>query len=231
MLDRLTANHPPATPTGQANASQSTQPQNTASKPGGPASSAPPATPRQGRPSWVPAGWKLVVDRPAGELWHSQDEAEGGRCAVYGEDLRVTRDSVSGLTGCTIMDPLQPRFTDTAVEVEVTVTAGCAGLWSRTGQQGYFVTVCRSAVRVYLLGDQAPANANQLANWPLDSPPQHLVVGMLTQASQITVYAAGTQLGAVTESTLRYGHVNAGAYTSGSEPADATFHGFRVWSP
>jgi hypothetical protein len=222
LLDRLTA--------GGATASPSSQPQNTT-----PANNAGTTRPadyqRKESPEWLPSGWNVAVNRPAKDLWHDQDETEGGHCGISGDDLRVTRSN-AGITGCTIYDPLQPRFGDVAVEVEITVTAGCAGLWTRTGSRGYFLTVCRSVARFYLLGDEAPAPANQLASWPLRGAPSHLVVGVLATGSQFAVYAAGQRLGVVTDDTLHFGHVNAGGFTDGSEPAiDATFHQFRVWQP
>jgi hypothetical protein len=228
LLDRLTAGGtqspsggPDATTPGTATP---------ANKASATTTTAPPDQ-RKERPDWLPSGWKINVDLPATQLWHDQDEAEGGHCATRGDIMRVTRPD-AGLVGCSIYDPLQPRFSDSAVEVEVTVSSGCAGLWTRTGSKGYFLTICRTTARFYLLGDEAPSPANQLANWTLPAEPQHLVVGVLASGNQFSVYAAGRRLGVVTDDTLHFGHVNAGGYTDGTESSiDVSFRRFRVWTP
>ncbi len=186
---------------------------------------------RKMTPEWLPAGWRLVVDQPAGKLWHDQDETEGGRCSIVGDDLHVTRGDV-GIVGCSILDPLNPRWDNVAFEVEVTVDRGCAGLWTRTGNRGYFLTVCRDVARFYLLGDEPPSSSNQLARWSLPASPRRLVVGVLANGDRFDVYAAGQLLGTVTDATLRIGHVNAGGFTDASDSKiDVTFHQFRVWLP
>jgi hypothetical protein len=232
LLDRLSganaSDQPSSGPTGSASHTPTSRPTTT------PTTAAPtPTAPFQRRttPEWLPAGWKLAVDRPADKLWHDQDENEGGRCSITGDDLHVTR-SDPGITGCTVLDPLNPRWDNVAYEVEVTVTRGCAGLWTRTGSRGYFLTICRDVARFYLLGDEAPAPANQLMSWSLPTPPNKLVVGVLANGDRFDVYAAGQLLGTVHDGTLRFGHVNAGGFTGGSDPAiDATFHQLRIWLP
>jgi hypothetical protein len=229
ILDRL-ASRQPTNPTGAPTLQPTNDTQTSTQTPTAKPSSASPSRPA-GMPDWVPADWSSYVDRPAGDLWRSQDETEGGRCEITGSDLRVTRDAANGLVGCTILDPLNPKFADSAVQVEVTVTSGCAGLWTRTGSQGYFVTICNSAVNLYLLGDKAPGNSNRLANWPLGPAPKQLLVGLLAKGNDISVYAAGKLIGTVTDTTVRSGHDNAGGYTTGTDPVDVTFHQFRVWAP
>jgi len=186
---------------------------------------------RKTTPEWLPSGWRLAVAEPAGNLWHDQDETEGGHCGIVGNYLHVTRTDV-GITGCSILPPLDPRWDNVAFEVEVTVTKGCAGLWTRTGTRGYFLTVCREVARFYLLGNEAPSPANQLATSPLPASPDKLVVGVLANGDRFDLYAAGRLLGTVHDSTLRFGHVNCGGFTDSSDPAiDATFHQFKVWLP
>jgi actin-like ATPase involved in cell morphogenesis len=234
ILDRLSASGPNTNPTGTPTRSDQTTgaPTATTQNPSAKPSSAAPTRPA-GMPDWVPADWTLYVDRPAGDLWRSQDESEGGRCEVSGADLHVTRENKSGLVGCTITSggALDRKLTDSASQVEVTVKSGCAGMWARTGTQGYFVTVCDAAVNLYLLGGTDPDSSNQLASWPLATAPQKLLVGFLANGSNLSVYAAGKLLGTVSDSTVRSGKDNAGGYTTGAHPVDVTYHAYRLWAP
>src|SRR5206468_8327401 len=102
LVDRLTGGRASGTPTPTANTA--TSPAARTTTPANKTTTAPASAQPADRPSRVPAAWKLVVDRPAGQVWHNQDESEGGRCSIEGQDLHVTRPASNGLTGCTIYD-------------------------------------------------------------------------------------------------------------------------------
>ncbi|MFF5227027.1 Hsp70 family protein [Dactylosporangium sp. NPDC000521] len=183
---------------------------------------------REDRPSWVPGNWKQFQDRGLHELWHSQDESEGGRCDATSDDLHVVTES-RGLTGCTLKDPLNVNLTDVGIEAKVHRVSGCAGMWARTGQEAYTVGVCDGVIRLYALGDAAPSQNNELASWPvkMSSDPY---VALVVIGAEITVYANGVKLGSKVNESIKRGKVNLGAFTPG-EAADVTFSDVRVYQP
>ena len=128
--------------------------------------------------------------------------------------------------------PLDSRqLTDAAVEVEVTLTSGCAGIWTRTGSEGYLLVVCKGYARLHALGNEPPSGANTLAEWSFDGPAPGTVVGLLVQGTTLSFYLGGELFGPVTDSRIKRGKVNAGALGAGAENGDVTFVDFRVFTP
>jgi hypothetical protein len=186
---------------------------------------------RQSRPSWVPEAWQAQPDRTADKIWLSQDENEGGRCDA-GESLHVVTGN-NPLTGCQLRSPLADQnFTDVAVEVQVKVTAGCAGLWTRTGSKGYLLRVCRDRAELHLLKDAPPSDATRLAQASFGAPANGtLVVALEVQGTTLTGFVGGQDVLHATNGEVARGKVNAGATADNGNPADVTFDGFRVFAP
>jgi hypothetical protein len=184
---------------------------------------------RQSRPAWIPPDWSAQPDRTADQLWLSQDENEGGHCDA-GQALHVTTGG-NPLTGCQLRSPLADQtFTDVAVEVKVTITSGCAGVWARTGSKGYLLRVCRNRAELHLLKDAPPSDTTSLgqATFPASGA---LVIGLATQGTTLTGYINGEPLLKAQNGDITRGKVNAGATADGGNPADVTFDGFRVFGP
>jgi actin-like ATPase involved in cell morphogenesis len=205
---------------------QTPTPAVTTTKPG------PSPTPYQrlDRPDWVPASWSRLAELPAEQLWQSIDEKEGGRCNATGDTLRVTRPT-SGIVGCTLKPPLDGRqLTDVAVETELTVNAGCGGLWSRTGARGYLLAVCGDMVNLHRLGDDPPSAQNRIGHWRIDNRGAQ-VVGLLTRDQELSVYVNGSKVGSAADAEIRRGKVNAGGYSGQTDSVDVVFQNFRVFAP
>jgi hypothetical protein len=186
---------------------------------------------RQPRPSWVPANWNAQPDRTADKIWLTQDENEGGRCEA-GATLRVTTSS-NPLTGCQLRSPLDGQtFGDVAIEVQVSVASGCAGVWTRTGTKGYLMMVCRDRAELHLLKDAPPSDATRLDQATFAAPATGpLVIALEAQGSTLTGYVGGEAVLTANNGEIARGKVNAGATSDGGNPADVTFDGFRVFSP
>jgi hypothetical protein len=186
---------------------------------------------RESRPSWVPSNWQPQQDRTADKIWLTQDENEGGHCDA-GRVLRVQTAS-NPLTGCQLRSPLADQnFTDVAVEVQVSITSGCGGLWTRTGTKGYLLMVCRNRAELHLLKDAPPSDATRLDQVMFESPATGpLVVALEAQGTTLTGYIGGKDVLHATNSEVARGKVNAGATSDGGNPADVTFDGFRVFTP
>ncbi len=210
------------------------QPTTSTSMSAGPSSSASgnvleiPVRAREDRPSWLPPSWKLYTQRGLHELWHSQDESEGGRCDASDSELHVVT-ARQGLTGCTLKDPLNVSMTDVGIETKVHRQSGCAGIWARTGDKGYTVGVCDGVIRLHALGDFAPSQDNELASWPVKITGDPYVA-LVVIGIEVSVYVNGTKLGSKTHDLIKKGRVNLGAFTS-ADPADVTFSEVRVWQP
>jgi hypothetical protein len=184
---------------------------------------------RQSRPSWVPANWTAQPDRTADKLWLTQDESEGGRCDA-GTTLRV-RTADNPLTGCQLRSPLDGQsFNDVAVEVQVSIASGCAGVWTRTGSKGYLMMVCRDRAELHLLKDAPPSDATRLDQATFPTPATGpLVIALEAQGTTLTGYVGGEAVLTATSGELARGKVNAGATSDGGNAADVTFDGFRVF--
>jgi Hsp70 protein len=186
---------------------------------------------RQSRPSWVPESWQSQPDRTADKIWISQDENEGGHCEA-GQTLHVQTGS-NPLTGCQLRSPLADQnFADVAIEVQVTVASGCAGLWTRTGSKGYLLRVCRDRAELHLLKDAPPSDATRLAQATFPTPATGaLVVALEAQGTTLTGYVNGEDVLHAQNGEVTRGKVNAGATADGGNAADVTFDGFRVFAP
>lgn len=185
---------------------------------------------RKDRPDWVPDGWTEPGRFTADQLWVTQNEVEGGRCQTGGNTLNVTTAD-NPLTACQLKDPLDKSFTDVAVEVQVALANGCAGIWARTGPKGYALLVCKDRTELHRLANDAPSDTTRLARWPLDGVPAGTVVGLLVQGKSLTVYVNGKALPPVQDDTIKSGRTNAGAIADGTNHADVVFTDFRVFSP
>jgi hypothetical protein len=179
----------------------------------------------------VPENWQPQPDRTADKIWLTQDESEGGRCDA-GPSLHVQTGN-NPLTGCQLRSPLADQnFTDVAVEVQVKVTAGCAGLWTRTGSKGYLLRVCRDRAELHLLKDAPPSDATRLAQASFGAPASGtLVVALEAQGNTLTGYINGDDLVHAQNGEVTRGKVNAGATADNGTAADVTFDGFRVFAP
>jgi hypothetical protein len=182
------------------------------------------------RPTWVARDWVALNRVPASDLWVNRVEPEGGECDAR-RALRVTRPN-SGLTGCSLKNPMDQRiFTDVAVEALVSVNAGCAGIWARTGNKGYLLAVCHGRVELYRLGNDPPSPSNSLGRWSIAGPRSQAVVGLLASGTTLRAYFDGALLGSVTDDQIGFGKVNAGAITGEEETADVVIEDFWVFAP
>lgn len=185
---------------------------------------------RQSHPEWVPAEWVLAVSGSADTLWETVDEDEGGRCEVSDDVLRVTRSDNGNLTGCTIQGALERTFEDVAIETEITVVQGCNGLWARTGNKGYFLTVCNGYARLERL--EGNDTVIQLGQWDFGYTPEHSIVGFMVVGTELTVYLDGVALGdPITDDQISYGRVTFGGHPGDDSGIDVSFSATRIFTP
>ena len=186
---------------------------------------------RRDRPEWLPSGWQVTVSQDADRLWNTGDEPEGGRCETSDRTLHVTRPDSTGLVGCTIQSSLDQVFYDVAVEADISVTTGCAGLWARTGAKGYMLAVCESSVVLLRLGSGSADQAT-LGQWRLGFRPEHTIAGLLVEGTNLSVRISGQLIGSViSDNQIHYGKVNAGGYPGQGTSIDVSITDLRVFTP
>ncbi|WP_433209285.1 Hsp70 family protein [Dactylosporangium sp. CS-047395] len=189
---------------------------------------------REDEPSWVPNGWRDQGFGAVDQLWKSQQESEGGRCDTGNGRLRVTTDQAPGLTGCTLKPPLDVPMTDGSIETKVKLTAGCAGLWLRTGEHGYTLGLCDdNKVRLYKLYKDPPNEHDLIKEWPYKpgNGVQDMFVAFKIEGNQLNAYVNGVQFGPVADDEIHTGKVNLGAFTLTGKTADASYTQVRVFMP
>jgi hypothetical protein len=186
---------------------------------------------RESEPGWVPNGWRDQEVGGVDQLWKSQPESEGGRCDVNRDRLRVTTDAAPALTGCTLKSPLDAPMNDGSIEAKVHAAAGCAGMWLRTGDKGYTLGYCADGhVRLYRLGNKQPGPDSLLKEWAVQVTGDPYVAFKI-QGDQLNAYVNGVQFGPVSDSQIRAGKVNLGAFALTDQTADASFSQVRVFMP
>jgi molecular chaperone DnaK (HSP70) len=207
--------------------------------------SSPPAGPytRTETPAWLPAGWSSVVDDKATASVIAGPANNGGNCDYTAPGvLHVTRDAYD-VSGCQTAQAVKDLVvSDAAVEAQFSVTAGCAGMWMRTGSSGYFVMVCADGtVGLHKLVDDPPSSATVLGPIWRGTDPKNMVVGLLARGLDpvtLTVYVDGTAQQPVVDATtatgapLRTGHLALGGYAPHPDDRmDATITRYRAWTP
>jgi len=187
---------------------------------------------QDGRPAFVPAGWRVAVPSVgADDGWHD-NTASSGSCQLRGGALSAARTR-SGGTGMFSCGGAQARYRDVAVDTTVRVRSGCAGIWLRTGDvHGYFVAICADAVGLHLVSDTDPSDATALHRWPLSrrTTGRSVEVGVLARGNHLTVYADGSTLGSVTNGAITAGRLDLGVYAP-TRRAAAVFSAARAWQP
>ncbi len=186
---------------------------------------------RADRPEWLPAGWTGLERRTADKTWLTQDESEGGNCDAT-DKLRV-RTADNPLTACQLRGPLaNGDYAEVAVEVQVSLTSGCGGIWVRTGSKGYVLMICKNRAELHLLVNDPPSAASRLDQVTFDTPVTcQVVVALLAQGTTLTGYISGQAMLSSQNDVVKHGRVNAGAMKDNTNPADVTFVDFRVFTP
>ncbi len=160
------------------------------------------------------------------------EASNGGTCTYLRAGVLQVRRDTTDVSGCRMVDYIrQHEIRDAALEAELSVTAGCAGLWSRTGTRGYFLAVCADrTIRMHELGDTPPGERNLLIRFTPTFDPAKVVVGWLVRDTSFTVYVDGKPLRTVTNGDIRSGRVGIGGFAP-ETALDATFTQFRAWAP
>ncbi len=186
-----------------------------------------------GRPAYVPAGWKLSVSGTA-KAWHNNDGAYDATCRLDGDTLRVSkirRGDVSGMFRCA---GTAPSYTDVALAGSVKIEQGCAGLWLRTDDhRGFFIDLCGRQVELHLLTNADPSVDTLRRTWTLrmDSTGRNVPVGLVARGSLLSLYVDGRRLGTATIAEIPSGDLDVGAFTGDGSTASMAFSQLRVWHP
>lgn len=183
-------------------------------------------------PVWLPAGWPSIVDDEQDPWVIAGPATNGGTCDYVRRGVvRVQRSSVD-VSGCRSIDYIHAvQIRDAAVEGELSITAGCAGIWVRTGTRGYLLAVCRDGtLRLHELGDSPASDANLLKKFTPQFDPARVVVGLLVRDTAFTIYVDGRELQTVTNGDIRSGRVGIGGVAP-EGVLDVTITNFRAWAP
>jgi hypothetical protein len=191
-----------------------------------------PAYVRMATPGWLPQGWTKIIDDETQASVVAGGATNGGTCQYERPGvIQVTRDKFD-VSGC-VMTPQTKQFVirDGAIEAEFNVTAGCGGMWMRTGARGYFLAVCADGtVALHVLGDDPPSATTLKRSWPARQAPT--VVGLLARGSELTVYVDGEPLEIVLDESIGSGRLGVGGFApSPANKMDATISRFRAWTP
>jgi hypothetical protein len=186
---------------------------------------------REERPAWV--GDRPLILQETGNLFTAGPATNGGSCTYEAPNaLRVTR-SGEGVSGCPATATVKNlTVASVAIEAQLAVQAGCAGLWARTGNQGYFLMTCADgSVALHLLHLTDPGSATELRRWTPAFNPRDVIVGLLAENDTFTVYVDGVaQPGVVVDTALPTGRVALGGYAPPGSTLDATITGWKVWA-
>jgi hypothetical protein len=199
---------------------------------GQPTATTRPAYVRMATPAWLPQGWTKIIDDETRASVVAGVATNGGTCQYQRPGvIQVTRDTFD-VSGC-VMTPETKQFVvrDGAIEAEFNVSAGCGGMWMRTGARGYFLAVCADGtVALHVLGDDPPSAATLKRSWPARQAPA--VVGLLARGSELTVYVDGEPLEIVLDESIGSGRLGVGGFApSPANKMDATISRFRAWTP
>jgi hypothetical protein len=124
--------------------------------------------------------------------------------------------------------------TDVAIEAELSIVKGCAGMWVRTGSRGYFLAVCHDkSLRLHKLGNDPAGEQNLLVKYTPGFDPKKVVVGLLARGTVLTVYVDGQQMKpSASDGDIKSGRVGVGGFAPAPENSmDATIIQFRAWAP
>lgn len=186
-------------------------------------------------PVWLPAGWPRSVDDAATVSIVEGDATNGGTCRYEGAGIVHVERPRYDVSGCRATQAVKDLVvTDGAIEAEFSVTVGCAGMWMRTGSMGYFVAVCADgAVHLHRLVNDPPADDTRIGGpWRPGFDPKKVVVGLLAQGSELTVYVDGEGQPVVQDGVIKSGRVGMGGFAPHPENMmDATISRFRAWTP
>ncbi len=204
----------------------------------GPRATATPSTQQQtyvrpATPPWLPGGWRKIVDDEQRASVVEGEATNGGNCTYLSPGtVRVQRQQFD-VSGCVAQQFVKDTVvTDGAVEAELSVTAGCGGMWVRTGTRGYFVAVCANGtVELHKLATDAPGTGSRMSQIRPPMDPKKVVLGLLARGSILTVFVDGREQGALTDRTIPSGRVAIGGFAPRPENLlDATITRFRAWS-
>jgi Hsp70 protein len=184
------------------------------------------------RPKWLPAGWSSIVDDEQIESVVAGPATNGGTCTYTGAGVVRVRRDAADVSGCPAADFVKAiEVRDVAVEAELSIVAGCAGMWVRTGTRGYLLATCRDGtIRLHELGNTPVADVNRLIGFTPSFDPGHVVVGLLVRGSNFTVYVDGKAQQTVSNDDIRSGRIGIGGFAP-EQSVDATFTRYRAWAP
>ena len=189
---------------------------------------------RTNPPAWVPSSLNLAFNDESEPLVVAGDATNGGRCTYPAAGVLIIQRGSRGVTGCKHSQAVKDTVVGTAaVEAELAVRRGCAGMWMRTGTKGYFLAVCADrSVELHMLHLTDPDSNTRLAQWKPAFDPAHVVAGLMADGQSLTVYIDGTPLApAVTDGTIGTGRLSIGGFAPDGDGLDATFTQYRAWLP
>jgi actin-like ATPase involved in cell morphogenesis len=189
---------------------------------------------RTNPPAWVPDSLNLVFNDESEPLVVAGDATNGGQCTYTGAGVLNIQRGSRGVSGCKHSQAVKDTVVGTAaVEAEMAVRRGCAGMWMRTGTMGYFLAICADrSVELHMLHLTDPDSNTRLARWQPTFDPAHVVAGLMADGQNMTVYIDGNALApAVTDGTIGTGRLSLGGFAPGAEGVDATFTQYRAWLP
>jgi hypothetical protein len=190
---------------------------------------------RAEKPAWVPAAWSRSVDDAALKSIVDGEATNGGTCTYSGPGVVHVRRDQYDVSGCKATQAVKDLVVrDGAIEAEFRVAQGCGGMWMRTGTTGYFVAVCADGtVHLHRLVNDPPADDTRLGGpWKPGFDPGNVVVGLLAEGGELTVYVDGEGQQLVRDSVIGSGRVGIGGFAPHPGNAmDATITRFRAWTP
>jgi hypothetical protein len=189
---------------------------------------------RTNPPAWVPSSLNLAFNDEADPLVVAGDATNGGRCTYPQAGVLIIQRGSKGVTGCRHSQAVKDTVVGTAaVEAELTVRKGCAGMWMRTGTMGYFLAICADRrVELHKLHLTDPDSNTRLAAWEPTFDPAHVVAGLMADGQSMTVYIDGVGLTpAATDGTIGTGRLSLGGFAPDADGLDVTVTQYRAWLP
>jgi hypothetical protein len=189
---------------------------------------------RLSQPAWLPTSWTKIVDDEQDASVEPGEASNGGTCTYEGRGrLRVVRNAFD-VSGCKAVQYIKDiTISDVAVEAELAVRRGCAGMWVRTGIRGYFLAICRDGtVRLHELGTTPASDQNMLTKLSPGFDPNQVVVGLVARGSSFTIYVDGRAQPVANDPDIAAGRVGVGGFAPAPENTlDATIIQYRAWAP
>jgi len=184
-------------------------------------------------PSWVPVGWDSFVDDERAAAVVAGPATNGGECTYSAAGVLAVRRDVRGVSGCVGTPEVKAVVVRAvAVEAELAIRSGCAGIWARTGTHGYFLSVCDDGtVSLHLLFRTDPDAETELGRWTPTFDRGRVVAGLLAEGPNLTVYIDGASLGTVSDTAIGSGRVGVGGFAPRENGLDLTFNRLRSWVP